>query len=160
MIEKLKAKHLYILIICAVLCYSYITEQGTCLFDSCTSSDASDNVNRPGQNLDSALTQAYKHHRSGVQVQGEGIVSKLLSDDLKGSRHQRFILRTSSNLSLLIAHNIDIAPRVNNLKVGDQVAFFGEYEWNEKGGVVHWTHRDLRGRHVSGWLRHNKKMYK
>jgi hypothetical protein len=31
--------------------------------------------------------------------------------------------------------------------------------WNEKGGVVHWTHRDPGGRHMAGWLAHNGKTY-
>ena len=56
-------------------------------------------------------------------------------------------------------HNIDIAPRVDALEVDDSVRFNGEYVWNEKGGVVHWTHHDPRGRHASGWLIHNNKTY-
>ena len=88
--------------------------------------------------------------RAGQQVSGTGTVERVLSDDNDGSRHQRFILRLSSGRTLLIAHNIDLAPRVSSIKVGDTVSFYGEYEPNEKGGVIHWTHHDPQGRHVTG----------
>ena len=97
--------------------------------------------------------------RSGDQVQGSGRVTQVLADDNEGSRHQRFILELSSGRTLLIAHNIDLAPRIPSLGRGDTVAFFGEYEWNDRGGVVHWTHRDPRGSHVGGWLEHKGRRY-
>jgi hypothetical protein len=94
-----------------------------------------------------------------TQVQGSGIVTRILPDDEQGSRHQRFILRLASGQTLLIAHNIDLAPRVTDLKEGDTVEYNGEYQWNDKGGVVHWTHRDPAGRHVAGWLRHEGRTF-
>jgi hypothetical protein len=97
--------------------------------------------------------------RSGQQVQGRGTVTRILSDDNDGSRHQRFILRIASGRTLLIAHNIDLAPRIASLQTGDSVAFYGEYERNDKGGVIHWTHRDPQDRHVGGWLEHNGRRY-
>jgi hypothetical protein len=93
------------------------------------------------------------------QVEGTGMVSRILSDDDNGSRHQRFILRLPSGQTLLVAHNIDLAPRIDDLDVGDTVAYSGEYEWNPQGGVVHWTHRDPAGRHVAGWLKHDGRVY-
>jgi hypothetical protein len=45
------------------------------------------------------------------------------------------------------------------LEVGDRVEFSGEYEWNERGGVIHWTHRDPAGQHVDGWIRHDGHTY-
>jgi hypothetical protein len=92
-------------------------------------------------------------------VQGSGTVTRILSDDTDGSRHQRFILRIASGRTLLIAHNIDLAPRIGSLRTGDTVAFYGEYEWNDKGGVIHWTHHDPQGHHVGGWLEHNGRRY-
>jgi Protein of unknown function (DUF3465) len=108
---------------------------------------------------DSSIGRAFKNKTSNVQVEGEGVVSRVLADDLAGSRHQRFILRLASSQTLLIAHNIDIAPRVAGLREGDTVRFYGEYVWNEKGGMIHWTHHDPEGRHVAGWLKHNGQTY-
>ena len=97
--------------------------------------------------------------RSGEQVRGSGSVSRILSDDNDGSRHQRFIVRLSSGRTLLIAHNIDLAPRVRSLSVGDTVSFYGEYESNDRGGVIHWTHHDPRGSHAGGWIEHKGRRY-
>lgn len=105
------------------------------------------------------LGQAYENRQSDVQVRGEGEVIRILRDDNTGSRHQKFILRMPSGQTLLIAHNIDLAPRINDLSKGDTVEFYGEYEWDEKGGVVHWTHHDPGGRHEDGWLKHQGKTY-
>jgi len=108
---------------------------------------------------DLALTNAFNSHASNIQVQGQGIVIKILSDDNDGSRHQRFITRLGSGQTILIAHNIDLAPRLSSLREGDAVEFNGVYEWNSKGGMVHWTHLDPANRHSSGWLKHNGQTF-
>jgi len=97
--------------------------------------------------------------RAGQQVKGSGRVVRVLSDDNEGSRHQRFILELSSGQTLLVAHNIDLAPRISSLTAGDTVGFYGEYETNSRGGVIHWTHHDPQGRHVAGWLEHRGRRY-
>lgn len=106
------------------------------------------------------LRAAYQEHRSGLQVEARGEVVRVLPDDNEGSRHQRFILRLSSGQTVLIAHNIDLAPRLEGLRAGDMVGFFGEYEWNPEGGVVHWTHRDPGGDHLDGWLEYRGQRYR
>jgi len=108
---------------------------------------------------ESEVLSAYQNQQSDVQVRGKGHVVRVLPDDLKGSKHQKFILKLPSNITVLVAHNIDLAPRIPKLREGDEVEFFGEYEWNDKGGVVHWTHHDPRGKHVGGWLMHEGKTY-
>ena len=108
---------------------------------------------------DQILTDAFANHRSNVQVQGGGIVTRVLADDNDGSRHQRFIIQLGSGQTLLIAHNIDISSRIDSLKEGDRVAFNGVYEWNPQGGMIHWTHHDPAGRHLSGWVKHNGRTY-
>jgi len=110
-------------------------------------------------NGDQALSAAYAVKSSDVQVGSSGVVVKLLPDDNIGSRHQRFILKLSNGQTILIAHNIDLAPKIETLRAGDSVEFYGEYVWNNKGGVVHWTHHDPAGRHQGGWLIHNGRKY-
>lgn len=100
--------------------------------------------------VDELLAQLFANAQSNVQVYGTGTVISILSDDLNGSRHQRFIIELKSKQTLLVAHNIDLAPRIDTLAINDQIEFFGEYEWNDKGGVIHWTHRDPVEIHVNG----------
>ncbi|MFN4149663.1 MAG: DUF3465 domain-containing protein [Candidatus Sericytochromatia bacterium] len=107
---------------------------------------------------DSVFADAFKNNKSNIQVKGSGRVTKLLSDDLEGDKHQKLILALSSGQTLLFAHNIDLAPRVP-VKVGDFIEFYGEYEWNSQGGVIHWTHKDPDGSHEDGWIKLNGKIY-
>lgn len=109
---------------------------------------------------DATLSSAYANRTSGIRVQGEGTVSRILPDDDEGSRHQRFLVRLASGQTVLIAHNIDLAQRVPALESGAKIAFAGEYEWNERGGVIHWTHHDPSGRHPGGWLRYSGREYR
>lgn len=104
--------------------------------------------------IDGAAVEQPTEPRRDQQLEGVGVVSRVLPDDNDGSRHQRFILTLANGRTLLVAHNIDLAPRLTGLDRGDTVAFFGEFEPNAQGGVVHWTHHDPAGRHVAGWLRH------
>ena len=101
----------------------------------------------------------FEEHRSHLQVQGAGRVTRVLADDDDGSRHQRFIVRLASGQTLLVAHNIDLAGRVDPLGVGDHVEFHGEYEWNPQGGVIHWTHHDPKQWHEDGWIEIDGKRY-
>ena len=120
---------------------------------------AAEGLSQSQTRSDAALADALRTQRSGVQLGGEGVVNALLPDDNDGSRHQRFVLRLASGQTILVAHNIDLAPRIPGLAKGDTVGFHGVYAWNARGGVVHWTHRDPAGRHVAGWLRHRGQTY-
>jgi hypothetical protein len=108
---------------------------------------------------DHVLTDAFNHKESNIQVNGSGRVIRILPDDNEGSRHQKFIIELNSGQTLLIAHNIDIASKIYDLSKGDQIEFYGEYEWNSKGGVVHWTHHDPDRTHEDGWLKHGGRIY-
>ena len=45
------------------------------------------------------------------------------------------------------------------LAPGQHVAVKGEYEYYPRGGVIHWTHRDPRGRHEGGYIEAGGKTY-
>jgi len=67
-------------------------------------------------------------------------------------------LQLKNRETVLIAHNIDLARRVP-VGLGDRVNFRGMYEWNELGGLVHWTHDDPQGVEDGGWIRYRRKTY-
>ena len=88
-----------------------------------------------------------------------GVVTALLPDDMEGSRHQRFIVDIGAGHTVLVVHNIDLAPRLDGLREGDRVSVKGEYEWNDRGGLIHWTHRDPRSSHEDGWIDFGRDRY-
>jgi hypothetical protein len=96
---------------------------------------------------------------SDTVIEVDGRVKKKLRDDLEGSKHQKFIMKLHSGHTVLVSHNISLAPRVP-IREGDLVEIRGEYEWTEQGGVLHWTHHDPGGRRPGGWIKHKGRMYK
>lgn len=102
--------------------------------------------------LPSSAAEDWSREQDNAWVTFDAEVYRLLPDDNKGSRHQRFLVRTPGGQSLLIAHNIDLADYAP-LSEGSQVEIRGQFEWNEKGGVVHWTHHDPQGRRDGGYIK-------
>jgi hypothetical protein len=150
-----KAIGVAIIVVVGVLQWTGVIENN----DSVKQSPKNNQGYKQNQPTTGALASAIKNKQSDVIVEGEGTVVKVLPDDTKGSQHQKFILKLSSGETILVAHNIDLAPRVAGIAKYDTVGFKGEFEWNERGGVVHWTHHDPRGKHVGGWLKHKGKTY-
>ena len=95
----------------------------------------------------------------GLWWEGRGVVERVLPDDTTPPRHQRFFLRDDRGRSLFFAHNVDEAPRVPDLREGDEISFRGEWRDNERGGAMHWTHRAGAGRRKGGWLERDGVRY-
>ena len=102
--------------------------------------------------------KAYRRRQSGIFLTAEGRVVRVLKDDRRGIPHQRFIIRLRGGQTLLVVHNTAVAPRVP-VQAGDLIRVRGEYRWNAKGGLLHFTHRTAggaRGRPAAGlggWIR-------
>ncbi len=122
-----------------------------------------------GGNIDKPLSEEsvraesaaklYAQKARDVAISDIGTVVKILKDDNKGARHQKFLVIVSDSITLLFAHNIDLAPRISDIAIGDKVEFHGEYVYNPKGGVVHWTHKDPNGGHRGGYILHRGIVY-
>lgn len=108
---------------------------------------------------DKRLMEAWQQGLTEFKIRCSGVVVRKLPDDLEGSRHQKFILQLATGQTLLVAHNIDLAPRVARLKLRDRLIIHGEYIWNSEGGIMHLTHRNPSGFGFHGWIRKNGITY-
>lgn len=74
------------------------------------------------------INQAYQAKNPSVkrQVLGCGTVIKVLKDDNEGSRHQKFLVKIDNypNITVLIAHNIDLAPRIEGIQANNPIRFY------------------------------------
>jgi hypothetical protein len=109
---------------------------------------------------DAAVQRAFERHADGVELTISGTVDRVLSDQNGPSGpHERFIVRlTNVRMTVLIEHNLSIAPRVP-VAVGETVVVHGEYVWNAQGGLVHFTHHDPDRSHLGGYIMYGGKRY-
>jgi hypothetical protein len=110
---------------------------------------------------DGAVCSAYSAGRSHVEVVADGTVTRLLGVQAgRVSPHEGFLLRLASGCSLVvrIEANTDFTGPIP-LADGQHVVVKGEYEYYPLGGVIHWTHRDPRGRHEGGYIESGGRTY-
>ncbi len=127
--NSLFSKRLPLLLFIAIGCFLYVTVwhyrpiKGHGSTQQAISSDSSH---------DFILQDAFARRLNDIQVEGEGKISKLLPDDTGGIRHQKMIVVLNSGQSILLAHNIDLAGKIDPIQLGDIIAFKCEYVWSEK----------------------------
>ncbi len=105
-----------------------------------------------------AIRHLIDNEISGEMVTVEAEVVRVLPDDNDGSRHQRLLLALETGGTVLVSHNIDLAPRVP-IEEGEAITVRGQYEFNDKGGVIHWTHHDPKDWREGGWIELEGKRY-
>ena len=146
MSRRTRTTLILLLLVAVMYAVTYLTERD--------SSEGS----APDGDVYTLLDEAFRTGRSDFVVEIEGVVQRILPDDREGSQHQRFVLELPTAQTLLVSHNIDLAQRVP-ITAGDRVGLRGEYEWNDRGGVIHWTHHDPRGRREGGWIQFDGAIY-
>jgi hypothetical protein len=110
---------------------------------------------------DNALCAAYSATRSHVEVVADGTITRVLGvQPGRVSPHEGFLMRLASGCSLIVRveANTDFTGPIP-LTAGEHVVVKGEYEYYSLGGVVHWTHRDPRGRHENGYISAGGRLY-
>jgi hypothetical protein len=104
------------------------------------------------------VAAAQNNRASHVQVTCTLPVKRMLRPDDKGEKHEKFLLQLSNGSTILVAHNVSRAPSVP-VEAGDIVTVHGEYIWNNKGGVIHWTHASDTPRHAGGYIDFKGRRY-
>jgi hypothetical protein len=147
-IQRPASRLLTILVVLGLLAWQYYHRSGS-----------APDADPAAASVENAVLSAYAAQRSGAWLETGGQVTRLLSDDDDGARHQRFILGVGDGHTVMVAHNIDLAERVP-VRVGDTLTLRGRYEWNARGGVIHWTHHDPLGREQGGWIRSGGTLFR
>jgi len=92
-----------------------------------------------------------------VEVLVSGVVARTLgSYSSRSGTHEGFLLSTGG-LTVRIENNTTITGPIP-LVEGEAVSLQGQYECND--GVIHWTHRDPRLRHIGGFIEAGGKTYR
>jgi hypothetical protein len=113
----------------------------------------------PASPSDRTLARAFRQGRSEFFVRVQATVIASLPTDYEGVPHQKFLVELSTGQTLLIAHNLSLASPVRRLRVGNSILIYGEYIWNEEGGLLHRTHDDPEFLLPHGWIRYQGRKY-
>ena len=106
---------------------------------------------------------AWRLRRSYLQVTANGSVARVLGTRVGPSgAHEGFLLHLRGaegrGLTVRVEDNVDITGQIP-LQPGDDAIVRGEYIYDPRGGIIHYTHHDPRGRHPSGYVRVNGRVY-
>lgn len=109
------------------------------------------------QSVQSALSVCAANSSAHAEVYiPDGVVTRVLGErESRSGMHEGFIVGAGGR-SFTIEDNVDITGPIP-LHRGDVVSLLGQLECDD--GVIHWTHRDPRGRHPSGYVKVNGRLY-
>lgn len=92
---------------------------------------------------------------SEVYVPDARVVRVLGERSGRSGIHEGFMI-LAQGTTFKVEDNVDITGPVP-LQRGDVVSLLGQLECDDR--VIHWTHHDPRGRHLSGYIKVNGKLY-
>ncbi|MBD5654093.1 MAG: DUF3465 domain-containing protein [Candidatus Eremiobacteraeota bacterium] len=110
-----------------------------------------------------AIYDAWRAGRSHVEVTASGTIARVLGTRPgRISAHEGFLLHlrgaAGRGLTVRVEDNVDFTGAIP-LQPGADVVARGEYVYDSRGGIVHYTHRDPRGRHAAGYVETGGKLY-
>jgi hypothetical protein len=116
-----------------------------------------------GDDPNGAVYAAWRDQRSGIEVNASGSVARLLGTRSGPSgRHEGFLLHlrgaAGHGLTVRVEDNLELTGPIP-LTEGESVDVRGEYIYDARGGLIHYTHRDPRGRHAAGYVRAGNLLY-
>jgi Protein of unknown function (DUF3465) len=96
------------------------------------------------------------HGASSVEIRDAGVVVRVLGNrSSQSGAHEGFIVRILRQ-TLRVEDNVDITGPIP-LRAGRAIELQGQLECDDY--VIHWTHHDPRGRHISGYISVDGKTY-
>lgn len=121
------------------------------------------NSAEPGNAHNGDVYAAWRAGRSRVEVTASGSVARLLGTRVgRSGTHEGFLVHLSGaegrGLTIRVEDNVDLTGPIP-LTEGANVEVRGEYVFDARGGIVHYTHRDPAGRHIAGYVRVGDKFY-
>ena len=123
---------------------------------------SSNSVTLPLSCRNDLIMNAFENKRSSLPVKGCGQVTSILPDYDAASHYQRFMVLLDdidSKHSVMIRHDTYLAAEVAELTLGDDVFFYGEYDYTPEGGIIRRTHTDPTTKHQHGWIEKNGQRY-
>jgi hypothetical protein len=116
-----------------------------------------------GDAANGAVYDAWRAQRSYVEVTASGSVARVLGVRTGPSgAHEGFLLHlrgaAGRGLTVRVEDNVDLTGPIA-LRTGDDVTVRGEYIYDPRGGIIHYTHTDPRGHHSGGYVRVNGRLY-
>jgi len=107
-----------------------------------------------GADGNAAVYDAWRSQRSRVEV--TAVVRDLGLRRGPSGLHEGFLLHLDGaaghGLTVRVEDNVDITGPIA-LRLGDAVEVRGEYIYDSRGGLIHYTHHDPRARHPGGYVR-------
>ena len=111
-----------------------------------------------------AVYDAWANQRSRLEVTASGSVVRVLGTrEGPSGRHEGFLVHLRGaggrGLTVRVEDNVDITGPIP-LEDGQSVEVRGEYIFDPRGGLIHYTHHDPGGRHPSGYVEVEGRLYR
>ena len=109
------------------------------------------------------MYDAWRAGRSHLEVTANGAVARILGErEGPSGEHLGFLLHLRGSagrgLTVRVEDNLDLSGPIP-LREGQAATVRGEYIYDSRGGLIHYTHRDPRGRHEAGYVQVDGRIY-